>query len=218
MFTKTASFIVRAGILAIVACAAHAGEGRPNTIPTGQPATADCDDTYVADCGFETGASHTPGWTSTSTNFGTVFCSTNGCGTAGGPMVPRSGTWFGWFGGTSLAEAGTASQVVTLPSGQPMTLSFWYTNGSASCVAGPDTAYIEARIDGTTLWRTDAAAADYCRGTYAQITVDIPAPLLGGTHTLEFHHEQQAMSRPVNFGIDDVSISIRNDIFHDGFD
>lgn len=208
--TKTASIVGVAGILAMVMGVAHADSGRLriDARPSGQPADANCDSTYVADCGFESGAPNTPGWVSTSTNYGNAFCSTASCGSAGGPMVPHSGTWFAWFGGNTSSEVGSVSQVVELPSGQSATLSFWYVSGSGGCTAGPDTAYLEARIDGEVLWHTDAAAAGYCDGTYAQITVNIPESYLGGTHSLEFHSEKPSTKVVVNMGIDDVSINV----------
>jgi len=123
-------------------------------------------------------------------------------------MVPHSGNWFAWFGGTSGAETGTLSQNVTLPAGTAATLSFWYASGSTGCVAGTQADFIEARIDGTALWHMDAADATYCNGSYAQISIAIPAQYLGGTHVLAFYAEKPSGAQSVNFAIDDVDIQV----------
>src|SRR4051812_34965273 len=81
---------------------------------------------YVTDGSFETGLSGSPAWASSSSNYVTSLCDFASCGTGGGPMIPRTGAVFAWFGGTSNLEIGSASQDVTVPAGRPTVLSFWF--------------------------------------------------------------------------------------------
>src|SRR5690349_20389229 len=102
----------------------------------------------LADTSLEASGVGGSDWTSTSTNFGTAFCSVASCGTCSGPCVPRSGTWYVWFGGAGVAEMGTLSQSFTLANAGNSALSFWLKIPNAGDVADS----VAMSIDGTTKW------------------------------------------------------------------
>ena len=152
----------------------------------------------VQDGSFEAGTP-SPFWNESSTNFGTPLCDVAGCGTGTG-TGPLTGDWWAWFGGIAAYEAGNVSQSVTIPAGGPATLSFWVEQFVCS---GDANDYLDVLIDGTTLWSTNAAAAECGVLGYRQVTLDVSAYADGGAHLLEFNSETFG-SANTNFFVDDV--------------
>jgi hypothetical protein len=150
----------------------------------------------VRDGSFEAGTPN-PFWAEASTNFGTPLCGP-GCGTAA-----RTGLWFAWFGGTSVYEAGSMSQSVTIPSGGPATLSFWVNNVACS---GNAADYLEVKMDGTRLWVTTAADPACNTPAYRQVTVDVSAYANDAAHVLEFKSEIFGAA-VTSFFLDDVALN-----------
>src|SRR5690606_37692112 len=87
-------------------------------------------------------------WTSTSSNFGTVICDVLACSDCNGPCVPRSGTYYAWFGGIAAEETGTLSQDFTVASSGTGQLDFWMVvpNGAMQ----NDSMLV--LVDGNTAW------------------------------------------------------------------
>jgi hypothetical protein len=150
----------------------------------------------VRDGSFEAGTPN-PFWAEASTNFGTPLCGP-GCSTAA-----RTGLWFAWFGGTSVYEAGSVSQSVTIPSGGPAALSFWVANTSCS---GNAADYLEVKMDGVRLWVTTAADPACNAPTYRQVTVDVSAYANDAAHVLEFKSETFGAA-VTSFFLDDVALN-----------
>ncbi len=151
----------------------------------------------VRDGSFEAGTPN-PFWGETSTNFGTPLCSLAGCGVAGA----RTGNWWAWFGGTTVFEAGSLSQSVTIPSGGAARLSFWVAQPNCS---GSAADFLKADLEGVVLWTTTGADPACGSSTYRQVTVDVSAFADGAPHDLTFSSE---ISGPVstNFFLDDVAL------------
>ncbi|PWJ12866.1 hypothetical protein SAMN05421539_1152 [Jannaschia seohaensis] len=153
----------------------------------------------LSDGSFEAGTPN-PSWTEFSANFGTPLCTIANCGTGNG-SGPRTGDWWAWFGGVQSApEASSLSQTVVLPTGSA-TLRFYFETPALS--ANPSD-FIEARMNGTTVWSETAATATSGLG-YSLVSVDISAYADGGSHTLSFFAETTG-NGVSNFFIDDVSI------------
>jgi len=156
----------------------------------------------LADGSFEAGTP-SPFWSEASTNFGTTLCTVAACGTGTG-TGPRTGLWWSWFGGIAAYEAGSLSQSVTIPSGGPATLTFWVEQFACS---GDPADYLEATMDGTQLWVTNATDPACGVLGYRQITVDVSAYADGGSHMLEFNSEIFGTAgQGSNFFLDDVSL------------
>lgn len=168
-----------------------------------QPASAA---EYVTDGSFETGLSSPSVWTSTSSNFGTSICDAAACGTGGGPMVPRTGNVFTWFGGTSSAETGSVSQNVTVPAGRPTVLSFWLK------ASAPHTGTtLKVSIGGVQRWTYAEATDDpvaHPYAAYTRVEIPIPGSAFAGTPTplrFDFVSPGRA-SGTINYAVDDVSL------------
>lgn len=167
--------------------------------------------TLVQDGGFEAGFVPTY-WAQTSTNFGTPVCDAS-CGGVG----PRTGTFWGWFGGAgTAAEAGSLQQVGGIATG-PARLNF-YLWWSSSVSTPPDpSAFFNVKIDGNTIFSLTPATAGPYSTAYTLASVDIAAYADGNTHTLRFESSNAASSGATNIHLDDISIS-GDTIFGDGFD
>ena len=152
----------------------------------------------VADPSFELGDAGTSPWAQASTTFGTPLCTVGACGNGNG-TGPRTGDWWAWFGGSLNLETGSVSQTVTLLGGTS-TLSFWFEN----TIAASTQDFIEARIDGTTVWRYNAGGPLSGLGGYSQITVDL-STFGSGARLLEFY-SVSGNSGTTNFFVDDVSV------------
>jgi len=150
------------------------------------------------------------GWTSTSTNFGTILCDVNTCGTGGGSInygtSPNSGDWLGWFGGIGILETGTLETTVTIPpcpGGGTVDISFAFENS----ICGNPADFIELQVDGNVEWtfNTDPANCD-ANGTINTITVSLAAYADGAPHTILFTSTSGNGGGTSNFTIDNVML------------
>ena len=131
-------------------------------------------DCHVQDPGFED-ATPNPHWSESSTNFGSPLCSVDLCGTGAG-TGPHSGSWWAWFGGTTMEESGALEQSVRIPAGYSATLEF-YLEIPAANTAG----FLRVSIDGNQLFEaTDAHAATYA--DYTQVVLDVSGYADGAFH------------------------------------
>ncbi len=154
----------------------------------------------VTDGGFE-GGTPNASWTEASTNFGTPICDAGACGTGGG-TGPNSGTFWTWFGGIGAFEAGSVSQMVTIPAGTASLQFFLEVN---ACDSATD--YMEAQIDGMMVFRVQGDDPSCGNVGYVMQTVDVSAFADGGTHTLTFTSEIFANNGGgSNFFVDDVAL------------
>lgn len=150
------------------------------------------------------------GWTTTSTNFGTVLCNAGSCGNGGGSVnygtAPNSGgelAWFGGLGGTF--EAGTLSTDVVIPvcpNGDAV-MTFAYENSACGSTAD----FIELLVDGVQVWvdNTDPANCDP-NGTINLITVSLAAFTDGASHNITFNSESGNEANASNFTIDNIML------------
>ncbi len=173
----------------------------PGATPAGVPS---CSNLIVTDCSFESGTPST-GWIEASSNFGTPICDTAGCGTGGAPIGPNSGSFWVWFGGVASDEEGSVTQSITIPAASTATLSFAFM---APVCSGDAPDFVEATIDGVSVWSADGANATYCDidTAYSTISVDVSSYADGASHTLAFHSHVFGVSGTSNFWIDDVDL------------
>ena len=67
-----------------------------------------------------------PNWESTSSHFVSSLCSSALCGNgSNGQALPRTGTYWAWFGGTEGPENGTLKQKIIIPSGASAFLGYY---------------------------------------------------------------------------------------------
>jgi hypothetical protein len=153
---------------------------------------------------FESGAG--VGWTETSTNVGTPWCTVETCGTGIGTAGistagPHGGSAWLWFGGAPN-EVGSASQSIDLSGTGTPSLNFWVWAGDAPDAA---TDYFRVSVDGSQIFQIDQTnAAAY--SAYTLVTLSLAAWADGGSHLLSF----QESNGPVgmfNLSVDDVSLS-----------
>ena len=144
-----------------------------------------------------------PYWVESSTNYGTPLCTVADCGNGGGSALPRTGTSWGWFGGTTDTEIATLSQTVTFPSGYPnLKLQFYFWIGYAD--PGVDASDVfTVKIDGTTVFSANATQIG-SYPSYTLVTVDVGAYSNGASHTITF--TSVTTGQTVNFNLDDVSL------------
>jgi len=158
----------------------------------------------IQDPSFEAGIT-SPYWVSTSTNYGTVLCDFDSCGTGGGTAGAHTGGVWAWFGGCgttcTLPEVGTLSQSVTIPAVSSATLKFWFWIGSSANLAA-DTFVVT--MDGNTVFSVDGTSTAYA--AYTEVTVDVTAYADGGAHTLLFTGTQTS-GTATNFNVDDVTLT-----------
>ncbi len=163
----------------------------------------------VVDGGFEAtdpGTLNNPNWAATSTQFGTPLCGTGLCGNRTGTATPRTGTFWGWFGGTTGVEAESASlaQGVTFPSGsESVTLGFYLW---ISAVTAPFTDTLEVQVDGVT--QATFTEPDVAESGYSLHSVDLTAFANGVPHSIGFLYTQPAGGGTSSFNLDDVSLSV----------
>jgi len=157
----------------------------------------------VVDGGFE-GGSPNAAWTEASTNFGSPICDTGLCGTGTG-TGPNNGTFWSWFGGAGGAlETASVSQMITIPPGIA-TLEF--STELIVCDSADD--FMEARIDGTMVYRVQGDDAACGNLGYVMQSVDVSAFADGGTHNLEFFSDTVGTNGGgTNFFLDDVSLAV----------
>jgi hypothetical protein len=175
-------------------------EGGVTSPPSCSPLQLVADPGLEATDGSNPGNVVNPSWSSTSSIFGTVFCSAALCPDDGG-TVPRSGALFAWFGGVNGAETSTLSQTLVIPSGSPRHLNFFLRR---SFVASPLDAVLRVKVDGVTLQTfTETAAAE---AAYTVRSVALGALANGASHTLQFEYVNPSGSGKSNFIVDDITI------------
>ena len=154
----------------------------------------------LQDPGFELGDPN-PYWTGTSTNFPSPLCTVDTCGT--GPNAsPRTGSAWGWFGGTTANEIATLSQPVTIANGVSASLKFYLWIGSAD--AGSNSLDVfTAKVDNTIVFSANATQIN-AYSDYKLVSVDISAFADGDSHTIEFRSE--TTGQQVDFNLDDVAL------------
>jgi len=161
----------------------------------------------LADTTLEISGAGPGPWTSTSTNFGTAFCTAAVCGTCGGPCVPHSGLNYVWFGGTANAESGTLSQTFNVATGGAAQLEFWLMipNGRNASDS------LTVRIDGALVYHKLGDDTVGFESAYAQVSV--PAgTLASGSHTILIASNQAADAVVCNILVDDVTLKIAGNV------
>lgn len=150
------------------------------------------------------------GWTSTSTNFGSVMCDAGSCGTGAGSInygvAPNSNAWLAWFGGAGVnVETGTLETdvIISACDGGTATMTFAYENS----VCGDAADFIELQIDGTVVWSDDADPATCgTLGVVQLISVDLSAFADGGSHNILFTSTSGAAATSSNFTVDNIML------------
>lgn len=145
-------------------------------------------------------------WQQSSTNFGVVLCSVAACGTGGGTAGPRTGTFWGWFGGINAAnpsETAMMTQTVVITPGSAATLNFWLRIGASS---NRPTDYFRVTLDGTEVFSVTAMmSATYA--SYQPVSIDVGAFATGTPHVLRFHAFIPTGGN-TNYSLDDVSLGV----------
>ena len=139
-----------------------------------------------------------PFWPSSSTNFGTPFCTLDLCGTGMDSSAPRTGTFWAWLGGTGNPETGHLEQTVSIPSGNPRHLNFWLRMGTLSGSG----ATVEVTVDSRIL-RTFVEPAQP-EPAYVQYTVDVSDFADGQQHVVAFTYVSPGDIS--NYSLDDVTL------------
>lgn len=142
-----------------------------------------------------------PSWTSTSTQFGTVFCTTGLCPNDGSNPAPRNGSFFAWFGGFDGLEQSSLNQTLVLPAGAPRHLNLFLRPARSTA---PFDSVLEVRLDGTVL-RTFTESAD-TSSDYTVRSVDLSAFTDGSPHQLRLEYRNPSGSGVSSFYVDDLQI------------
>ena len=154
----------------------------------------------LLDTSFEESGTGSGPWTSTSTTFGTGWCTEATCGNGGGTAGAHSGDVWVWMGGADVAaETTTASQAVVIPAGSDRHLNYWLWIGSIGGVG----AQMAINVDGTPV-DTIAEPAE-AELAYSQRTVDLSSFADGASHTIEFNYSTPAGANS-NYSLDDVTL------------
>lgn len=165
--------------------------------PAGPPAGTEAE--LVVDGGFEDGTPN-PNWNEASTNFGTPICQDLTCGSGGG-TGPYSGIWWSWFGGIGTFEFGSVSQDIQGDPDDGCQLNFYLEIPSSS---GNGTDYVEALIDGNSVWSALENESGY--EVYALVSVDVSSEIDGTVQTLAFESEISGEPELSNFFVDEISL------------
>lgn len=179
------------------------GTATPTATPT--PTPGECTSpNYFEDGGLERiqNGSNPPVnlvWGSSSTNFGTVFCSSALCG----GLPSHNGTWYALFGSTTQTETSTLSQSVLIPvRPHTQTLKFWMRAGETTA---PFNASLSILIDGVGV--ATFAEPSTPESIYTERSVTIPATFADGHfHNVRFEYAQPAVSGASSFLVDDISL------------
>lgn len=172
----------------------------------------------IGDPSFEEGNTGTT-WTQAG-NSGSPVCDAS-CGAS----VPRTGSWWIWFGGwDDRVEVASVAQTVTIPTGATA-LTFWVQVAACSTTQGTAD-FARLTIDGTEVWREDATSAACGETAYRQVSIPLSAGQANGApHALSFESTQNGTNSGdwSNFFIDDVSIqtgqcALPDAIFENGFE
>jgi subtilisin family serine protease len=166
--------------------------------PTATPpptSTPNPDPSYmIQDGGFELGTS-TPHWAQESTNFNTPICSLGSCGGVG----PRTGTYWAWFGGTSLAEQGVLTQTKKIALGpKQLTFWLWWSSGNDA------TSSFKVKLDGAEIFALNGSTSAAYRSNWTAVAIDISTYADGNMHILRFEQSNHA-GKQANVHLDDIN-------------
>lgn len=162
--------------------------------------TVTCQVQVLTDTSMETsGAANNGDWISTSSNFGTTWCNIADCGTGGGPMVPRTGSYYSWFGGVSAAEIGTLKQTFNVATAGTAELKFYWVIPFRDA-----TDIFKVEIDGTEVYALESNTNIFT--TYQEKTVSL-GNLAAGSHSIRFYSAKTA-GHSHNVALDDVTINV----------
>jgi subtilisin family serine protease len=153
----------------------------------------------IEDGSFELGTGENSPWQQYSLTFGSPLCS-DYCGTGGGTVGPRTGDWWGWFGGAANAENGYVSQRLIIPPGYS-DLSFYLRMG----MCGNSNDYINVQVDGEEVWKMYASGSRCGEPEYALTVVDLFGFDDGNEHEIKFE-SLQSTSSTTNISLDDISL------------
>jgi peptidyl-Lys metalloendopeptidase len=168
-----------------------------NYTATGTPVSAN----LFKDPSFEKYMTSSP-WAQSSTNYGTPLCTNADCVYSGDIEYPRTGSVWGWFGGTSKNENGSLSQSVVFPT-VSADLKFYLWISSAA--PGSDASDLFAvTIDGAQVFSANATQAG-SYSTYTLVDVDVSAFANGLKHVVKF--SSTTTGQVVSFNLDDVSLT-----------
>ena len=135
----------------------------------------------IADGSFEAG----PGggdWTEASTNFGTPICDVATCSDCGGPCVPNTGDFYGWFGGAGLVETASVEQSLVIPLGTAASIEMMVH--IADLGPGLVEDRLELSVDGNILTTITTHDSTTYGMAYTLSTTDITALADGNMHTV----------------------------------
>lgn len=160
---------------------------------------------HILDGSFEMGTSpvYSP-WEQFSTNFGSPLCSIFTCRPVG--SGPHFGEWWAWFGGTLRPEESYVSQMVVIPTGRNVQLSFWLEIPMCSGSAGD---FLRVEVDGEPLMTVDGTNAQCGVIGYQQHTFNLTDYADDNLHTIRFYSNVAAGS---SFLVDDVSVFSAPDV------
>ena len=155
----------------------------------------------LQDPGFEASYGSNAYWGQYSTNFGTPLCILADCDNGGGTAGPRTGSVWGWLGGTPNNEVSDLYQSVTFPS-CGATLQFYLWIGYAAPGSDVNDRF-GAAIDGNVVFSANATQKN-SYPAYTLISVDVSAYSNGNTHLVEFFSVTSGQA--VTFNLDDVAL------------
>jgi len=154
----------------------------------------------IKDPSFELGSPN-PYWIEASSNFGTPLCTVAECGDGA-----RTGSVWGWFGGTQQYpnETASLSQSVMIPNGSSASLDFYLWIGDAN--AGSDMNDVfTVKVDGKILFSANATQIN-SYAAYIPISVDVSNYANGASHTIMF--SSVTSGQVVAFHLDDVFLAV----------
>lgn len=141
-------------------------------------------------------------WVGTSTNFGTPLCDQATCGSVAS-AVPRTGTFWAWFGGSNAAETASIAQTVTFPVGATSVQLNYFLRIGAVVTPFADTLVVQ--VDNVTqVTHTEPSVAE---AAYTLRTVNLLAFADGNPHTIRFLYTH-AGTGVSNFNMDDVTLDV----------
>lgn len=160
---------------------------------------------HILDGSFEMGTSpvYSP-WEQFSTNHGSPLCSIFNCRPVG--SGPHYGEWWAWFGGTLRPEESYVSQIVFIPTGRNVQLSFWLETPMCS---GSASDFLRVEVDGNSLMTVDGRSAQCGVIGYQKHVFSLKEYADDGLHTIRFYSSVSAGS---SFLVDDVSVFSTPDV------
>ncbi|MBK9924361.1 MAG: M4 family metallopeptidase [Anaerolineales bacterium] len=157
----------------------------------------------LQDPSFEYSYATYPYWAQYSTNYGSPLCTIADCGDSAGTAGPRTGSVWGWLGGTTNNEAASLTQVVYFPDGYPsLKLKFYLWIGRASSGSDANDKFT-VLIDNVPVFSANATQKN-SYSSYKQVSVDVSGFATNALHTIKFYTETSG--QVVNFNLDDVSL------------